>query len=256
MEDLKIYDDEHDIRIKTVEKNKIKRKRRRLFTIIALLILVALYFYSDYSNVKYLKVKGNYIYTQQEILESAGLSYDSKYLLQPSFFIKYRVNKLKFIDEISISNDYRGSIIIEVTEKKVIGYSKEKINKILLSDSTTMNYSKKVEDKIGIFPLISGFKEKEYPELAKAFKNIDNETLALISEIRPYSTTYDKNMIELIMQDGNRIRSSYLGISLLETKETKDNKIEPYQEIMKKLQGTHVCIMLDEANNVAYKEAC
>ena len=80
--------------------------------------------------------------------------------------------------------------------------------------------------------------------LDEAFENVEMQYVHMISEILPFATSYDSDMIQLVMMDGNRVNTSYRGIEL----------INNYKDILAELEGTHVCLYVDEFSGNIIKE--
>ncbi|MCB6603200.1 cell division protein FtsQ, partial [Erysipelatoclostridium ramosum] len=76
------------------KKNRRKKKRKkRLLILLAACVLAALYFISDFSKVKSLDVRGNSFYTKQMVLQKVGLTYDSRYIVIPRFYLEWKLEK-------------------------------------------------------------------------------------------------------------------------------------------------------------------
>ncbi|MEG0313905.1 MAG: FtsQ-type POTRA domain-containing protein [Erysipelotrichaceae bacterium] len=250
-----ILRNEHDERLKKILNKKKRRKRIRRGATLLLILVVIGYFTSDISKVKSIKVTNNHFYSEEDILNQVGINYESRYILQQQFIISYKVKDNELLDGINVYNDWYGGIVLEVNEKKVIGYTSGKDGIILFADGSTIALNEELLKKVNAAPLISNIKKENYKKLAEVFNELEKETINSISEIRAYKTSYDDNMLELIMQDGNKIRSTYKGIEVMKAKKDEQgNDKSPYKEILKELKGTHVCLVLDEVNHSAYKE--
>ena len=70
--------------------------------------------------------------------------------------------------------------------------------------------------------------------------------MLLISEINPHQESYDKNMVELIMEDGNRIYTSYDSMILLNA----------YKKTLKSLKEDNVCFVMDSLTGSYVTEDC
>ena len=77
-------------------------------------------------------------------------------------------------------------------------------------------------------------------------REVSADLITMISEIQPYSRSYDKHMVKLIMQDGNTLFSAYDGIPLL----------NDYKQVLRSSSKSHVCLELDETNASIYESAC
>lgn len=206
--------------------------------------LAVLYLMSDLSHVKSLTVNGNFVYSDAMILKKAGLDYDSSFILTNRFWIARQLEKDELIEECKVIKNMQGGIEIQIKEKKIIGYLKED-EKSLLVQGTGLISMNQMDDKlIHNIPRLSDLNPAQLKELDEAFANVEDEYVYMISEIIPFQTSYDANMVQLIMMDGNRINTSYRGIQL----------INNYKEILQQLEGTHVCLYVDEFSGNIIKE--
>lgn len=236
------------------QRKKIRRRNRQrfLFIIFFLIAMIALiYFTSDFSKVKSIDVEGNFYYTKEDILEKANLGYDSRYILIPGFYKEWKLEKDELIEEATLEKEMDGRIHIEIKEKLMIGYMvANDQNYIIMSDGSMHELDSKHLNTIVNLPLIDGFSEEDLPKLAKAFESssgtINEQVIRMISEIHPYATSYDPNMIKLVMQDGNKIYTSYESLILLNT----------YKRTLKELKSTHVCMFMDYATNAIATQSC
>ena len=85
-------------------------------------------------------------------------------------------------------------------------------------------------------PRIGDFTQEQLEMLDDAFEKVNSEVLAMVSEILPHVESYNDQMVRIIMNDGNRVTTSYGGIHLLNS----------YKKILPQLEGTHVCLFMDE----------
>lgn len=238
-----LYDDVEAkyLALQNKKKNRKKRRRkRRLLTLLIIVIAGFLYFSSDLSKVKSLEVSGNVFYNKETVLKKAQLSYNTRYIAVPKFYIEWKLKQDSLIEDVNVSKDLNGAISITIKEKGMIGYLVENgKNYVLLEDGSKAVIKEANLSTIVNFPLIDGFDAAQLKELAKAFntKNrvVKPEIIRMISEIVPYATSYDKHMVKIIMQDGNTIFTSYESISLLNS----------YLDTIKELKKDHACLWPD-----------
>lgn len=237
----------HDKILKKSKKRRIRKKRLKRLTIISIIILFVGYLLSSLSDIKILKVNNNIIYSQSEILDKAGLHYGGKIIFHPWLWVEHQLKSDPFIESATVSKDYfSGAIYIDIKEEKVVGHYKDKEkNYILLANGESVELN---ENQIALIssPYIHELDQKQREKLANALKDIKAENIALISEIRYYSTSYDNNMLELLMQDGHIVRSTYDGLKLL-----KD-----YRQILEGINSDLRCITFDEATNSSFTSTC
>lgn len=237
--DKNLLDDDIDEAINDYNKKKRKRKRRRKRrTRLVVLILIALtvfYFVGDLSKVKQLRVVGNSIYSQDAILDLSKVSYETRYVVAPEFWIKSNVMKGEFIEDVKVHKTWDGSIRIEVQEVDLAGYyinaSGETL--ALTRDGRTISIAGAQLSLISKYPLLHGFSDESLISLSNGLnfnEPVTKDMIQQISEITPYQTSYDSSMVKVTMRDGNKLyttmESLYLlnGYSILMQKETRPNQ--------------------------------
>lgn len=227
-------------------KKKIRTRRRilRLVGLIILALLIFAYFSSDISKVKTLSVNNNMIYSDEQILDKAKLNYQSSYVLNPGFLIEMRLKDDPLIKDASVKKTWGGGITIQVDERLIIGYLKDDANTLLVQGVGRLDASELSQLNAAMIPRIGGFSEEQLTMLDEAFTNVDKEVMPLISELEPYVTSYDENMVQFVMIDGNRVTTSMKGIELLNS----------YRSVLKELEGTHVCLYMDDISGNIFKE--
>ncbi|MDF9825020.1 cell division protein FtsQ [Breznakia sp. PF5-3] len=237
----------YDRVIKHRKKLKLRKKRVKVLVVLTVILLIGGYMLTSMSNIKILKVKNNVIYSQQQILNKAGLNYSGKMVFHPVFFIERALEKDELIKDVSVSKDYfSGAIYIDITEEKVIGYyNSDGKQYVLLGNGKSVEMKK---DQLALIssPYLRDLNKDQRKLLGEELSKIDNEFIALISEIRHYKTSYDDNMLELLMQDGHIVRTNYDSLHLLES----------YREFLKAKNSDLRCIVFDETTNSSYTEKC
>lgn len=233
------------------ERKMRKRRRFRRLVLLALVAIVFFYFVSDLSKVRSLSVKGNYFYNDEEIFELAGVSYDTRYLLKPAFLIESSLKSGSLIESVSVQKDFSGVIRIEVQEKLVVGYLvKDDEYYLLTSEGKEIKVSDQQISAAKRYPLLSGFDDEQLSALAAAFDaakdQIKADVLMRISEIIPYETSFNTDMMRVIMRDGNTLYGSYDSVGVLQI----------YENVLTKLKGNNVCLYMDEENGAMSKISC
>lgn len=228
-----------------------KRRRIRRFLLLAVLVLIVLYFASDLSKVHSLSVQGNYYYSDAEIYARAGVSYETRYLLKPAFLMERSLKNDELIDSASVQKDLSGVVHIDVKEKLIVGYLlKDDRCYLLTSEGKQVEVSEDKRASVLRFPLLSGFSDEQLHALAAAFdavkEQVDEDVLSRISEILPYETSFNENMMRVVMRDGNTLYGSYEAAGVLQI----------YESVLAKLQGNNVCLYMDEENGAMSKIAC
>lgn len=245
IENEETFLEEEVVEYKEVKKERRKKHlKKRIFRLLILLGIVAVYFISDLSNVKKVNVVNENILSKEEVIKAVGIHSKSKFLLLHDIF-KKPANNI-FIEDYSIINHFQGEITIDVKEIKLVGYIVHEENIEFISEKAKKMNSKILPDYIIRLPKVNSIEEVFIEKLSVNLGKIDQNVIARISEIQPYETSYDKNMVILIMEDGNKIYSSMNDLHLM-------NK---YNHILESISGTNQCIQLDDATNSAYKFKC
>ena len=247
--------DEHEERLKKTKARRRRtiRRRHRLHLIIALgiVLLILLYFASDLSKVRSLRVEGNRFYSDEQICEMAGAGYDTRYLLRPAFLMENALKGGSLIEDVQVEKSWNGDIRIKVEEKHVIGYLVQEDAYVLLCSSGEQITLQ--EDEIGSivnYPLLNGFSDEQLDSIAQAFDEVSEEVgaelIERISEILPYETSFNQNMMKIVMRDGNTLYGSYDSVGLLQI----------YQAALEQLEGKNVCFYMDGENQAMSKISC
>ena len=228
-----------------------KRRRFRRFIFLTLLAMVCFYFFSDLSKVRSLSVEGNYFYSDEEIYEIAGVNYETRYLLKPAFLMDNALQNNQLIESAEVEKGLDGVIHIQVKEKLVVGYIiKDDQYYLLDSEGKQIKVSDKDLSSVKRYPLLSGFNDDQLDALANAFDTvkdkINKNVLLRISEILPYKTSFNANMMRVVMRDGNTLYGSYDSVGVLQI----------YENVLTKLQGNNVCLYMDEENGAMSKISC
>lgn len=256
METIKsiLIHDETEENLQALNKKKKNRPKRRfkitMLIVVLVVIALSLYFYSDLSKVKSLKVEGNYYFNDKEILTMADLSYDTRHITIFPFIHENRLEKHDLIKSVNIHKTFSGVVTIQVEEEDIIGtYQENKKTYLLLGDGSSMELAKEDQNRIVKFPMIGKFSKEQRELMAQSFvkdEGVKDEIMLLISEINPHQESYDKNMVELIMEDGNRIYTSYDSMILLNA----------YKKTLKSLKEDNVCFVMDSLTGSYVTEDC
>lgn len=230
--------------LRQAEKKRRKKRKRKLIRLVFLfsaLCLLILYLFSDMSKVKSLTVLNNIYYSDEQILEKAQLDYHSSYWLTIRFWVNHLLEQDPLIKDASLSKDLQGGFTITVEEEKIIGYLNSDPSQILIQ-GTGMQTINDIE--LQNVPRLGEFTDEQLQMLDDGFEDVDTEILSMVSEILPHSESYNANMVRIVMNDGNRITTSYKGIYLLNS----------YKKILPQLEGTHVCLFMDEYSGNIIKQ--
>jgi cell division protein FtsQ len=232
-------------------RNRFVTHKHRLFLtgiLIGFLGLTFMYFYSNYSNVYHVNVKNNVYLSRDDIVRLSGLTEYSKYLLVSSGRTEERIEAHPLVKNAEISKDDDNTITIDVEEKKAIAYLREGDQLVVwIEDDTRLPLDSSNMYLIQRLPLIEGFTAEQMTELLYGFSYVDEKLINEISEIHRYPFTYDENMMEVIMRDGNYVFVGNFGLKLLKN----------YHSVAASLESDeNVCLYFDEVTSSGFKSAC
>ena len=232
-------------------KNRFIACKNRLFILAVLSglsIIIILYFLSSYSKLNGIEVNNNYFLSERDIFSLTDLNNESRFLLISKNNIRKKIEADPLVDKAEIRRIDNNVLSISIKENKVLGYFKDgEAYSYLLSDGATIALNDNNQYMKLKAPLIEGFTSDKLSKVSTSLAKLNEEEINDISEIHYYPLSYDENMVELIMVDGNYIFISLDSIKLLNNYyDIKDNS----------LSSKNVCLYFDEDAKVAYKSSC
>ena len=223
---------------KRKKKKKIKVGRVFLALLFFACVLSSLYFLS-LVPVRGFYITGNNYYTDQEVLEKTSLIKYPSYLLTTSFSINKKISNDPLINNIKIKRKLNGMFEILVNENRILFY--DNIKKKSITDT-----EKEVDYYYNNSPvLINQVEDKKiYSNFISKMKNLNNNIIFNISEIKYEPNDIDKERFLFSMNDGNYV---YVTLSKL-------SKINNYFEIVSTLGSKNGILYLDYGNYFVPKE--
>lgn len=229
---------------------KSQKPKFRYFLIgvlLGLVIISVTYLVSKKSNVKEIIVNGNVYLKDDDIINQSGLSVDDKYVFVNPSSAENSILKNPLVDECTVSKCDDQSIEINVVEKKIIGYSfEDNENVLILANDSRIVLDKKNLYLIGKAPLIEGFEKDDILLIERNLSSVDYRTLNEVSEIHFFPELKFQNH-ELIMRDGNYIFTSVYGLKVL----------NEYYDIVSSYDGQgNNCYYVEDISGNVYISAC
>ncbi len=231
------------------KKLKAKRKRRKISIVILVLALGYLYWATDASKPKIISVSGNYVLSKDEVVLASDVDLSTMLIVANPLVIKSRLLKHPLIEDVKVNwslvNRYVNIVIKEVA---VFGYRQGDVSaKMLMLDGShvelTADYYKFMPNLI----FIEGFNEPSLEvRLIEAFKDLDRNVINQISEIHQKSVSFDDNYIELRMNDGNKVYTSFQTVT----------RLDYYFDIITNLKASNTCLIIDEMSGEVYSQPC
>lgn len=232
-----------------IKRNYRRRRRRNFFRISLIITLVCFYFFTELSKPKSIQITGNVILTKDEILKQANIDLNSNLLYANPLLITYRLKKHPFITNASTSSSLFSRVIeINLDELSLFGYRQEDDKTLMiLEDGSSDELSSDLYQFLPSLIYVNGFIEVEdQTRLVESFKDLDKSVVSQISEIHQTSVSFDDKLIELMMNDGNKVYTSFQSVE----------RLNYYFDIIDKLAKNNNCIYIDELSGEAYSQAC
>ena len=212
---------------KKVKKRKLHKKRFLIFILIVLFIL-GLFFGLRQIKITNIKVSGNTLYSEWEIIKKAGLSNYPSSLDNLSSEIEKKLEKDPYIKEAHVHKSFLTDVSVEIKENLPLFYYVP-IRKTVLADKTEVSADFPVPTVINYIP------DKSYNKFLKSFQNMDYDIVKRISEIKYDPNDVDTERFLLTMNDGNYV---YLTLRTFD-------KINNYLDIVKEFNNKKGILYLD-----------
>lgn len=223
-------------------KKRVKRKFNPLKFLSFIAFIIICYFLTMYLfdiKTKNIIVLNNNYYSDEKIIETAGIEKYPKFLTLNTNKIKKKLLKLDLIENATIKKKWNFVLELTIKEKKIL-YLVRSENKYRLSDNKLYD----IDDVLSVPTLINYVPESNEKKFVEAFKNIDNNIISMISEIEYSKTSYDSDRFLLYMNDGNMVYVTT----------TKLKSLNKYVDIVKKLENKKGILYLDSGNYFEIKE--
>lgn len=214
-----------------MKKTKKKRKLKKIRFLFLLFFIVGISFaFIKLFDVRIysIKIKGNKILTDQEVIETAKLEDYPSFFETLSYTIKKRLLKNNYIESVKVNKGFL-SINITIKEKKILYIDKETNYKY------TYNSKFKDDKSICVPYLIGSVPEGKMKRFIKAMNKINSDMICQMSEIKYDPNDIDEDRYYVYMNDGNSV---YLTVN-------KFDKINKYNTILEKIGKQNGTLYLD-----------
>ncbi len=215
-------------------KRKLKLKFVKFILFILFLVLIyVIYFNVIGDNIKSININGNHYLKDSEIIELAGIGDYKDFLKKSSSSIEKKLTKNILIEKAKVKKKINKSIIITITEKKIL-FRNSNTDKYVLSDEKEYAL-----DKTYNVPLLINYVPDEvYKDFVNKYKELDLIIIDKISEIKYSPNQYDDDLFMFYMNDKN----------LVQVTVAKLKNLNKYNEIVTKLNGKNGILYLDSGN--------
>ena len=213
------------------KKNKKKRisiKKIMIFIIISFSI-VTLFYKIFTTNITNIYVNGNIMFTDQEIIDIAGIRNYPNSIKNNFYVIEKKLNKNIYILSSHVyKRGLLSKVYIDIKENYPLFYD-------AINEETVLYNEAKTEDIFAVPTLLNQVPDIIYDKFMKEIKRIDTEVLYKISEIKYYPNDVDQRRFLLFMNDGNYV---YVTINTF-------NLLNKYYEIIDSFENKKGILHLD-----------
>ncbi|MBE6903986.1 MAG: FtsQ-type POTRA domain-containing protein [Ruminococcaceae bacterium] len=217
-------------------KKRRKKRSKAFFVILFVLLMLAVVITSItlFFDVKEIKVEGESIYINEEIIAASGIELEDNMFALNKFSICDKIeNLLPFVEEAVIERNLPNTIIIKITQAKQAAYLETTGGYVLLSSKGKVlaNKNEKPETSMQLFG--SGIVANTVGEIPQFKDNITYEMyLALMEQFESFGITEKVTMLNI--GRASRLAFEYEGCIVvnLGTNENLTRKFEFFRYIM------------------------
>ena len=231
------------MREERLKRKKRKLNKKRFAILLAILFVISLFIYYLFSiRVTNIKIVGTNRITDNEVIEITNLKDYPSLFKYPIFKIAKDVKKIDLVNDVKVSKNFFGRVTIKIDEAKILFYNKT-------TDKVVLSNGKEVDNKpsyLGVPTLINYVPTDTYEDLIKGLTLIDEDILAMISEIEysPSKTalgeTIDDYRFLLRMNDTNTVYMNTVNVK----------KLNKYLEITSTILNTN-----NETSGILYLDS-
>lgn len=215
---------------KKCKKHKKKINKRRILIFLAIVLFIVFFFYKLFTvNISNIYIEGNKYFSDQKIIDIAGLNNYPNSLENLSYLIEDKLEKNKYILSSKVhKNIFLNKVYISIKENYPLFYYK-------IEDKTVLYNGDKVDDKFISAVVINSIPNTIYDKFLKCMEELNLDILTRISEIEYKPNDVDQERFFLIMNDGN-----YVYLTLY-----KFNNMNKYLNIIKTFENKKGILYLD-----------
>ncbi|SMQ70214.1 cell division protein FtsQ [Bacillus sp. OV166] len=204
-------------RIPQLKEQRRRKANRRLVLLLILfftMIVVIAYSQSPLSHVKTITIKGNGVYSAEELVSQSGLSNNTNIWKIKKEETIVKLQRLSEIKKADIQIHWPSTVIIQVKEYKRIAYLKQGNNFLPVMDNGEILKNREA-NKIPVnSPILFEFKEgAALNQLVKELEKLPREISNSISEIHYTPKKTDPFHISLFMNDGFEVSATLRSFS-------------------------------------------
>ena len=204
-------------RIPKLKEQRRRKANRRLVLLLILfftMIVVIAYSQSPLSHVRTITVKGNGVYSAEELISQSGLSRNTNIWKIKEDEIASKLKRLSEIKKVDIKVHWPNTVIIQVKEHKRIAYLKQANNFFPIVENGEILKNREAKKIPVNSPILFEFKEgAALNQMVKELEKLPFEITNSISEIHYTPKKTDQYHISLFMNDGFEVSATLRSFS-------------------------------------------
>ncbi len=199
-------------RIPKLKQQRRKKANKRLVLLLLLffsLIIFVVYFQSPLSHVNKITIKGNYVYSNDVIIATSGLTKTTSIWNVDKNEIKGKLKKLIELKTVEVQTTFPNIVELSVTEYKRIAYIMKEKSYLPVIENGKVLQSAGVSELPSNAPILIGFSEgAALNGMIKELGSINEEVLNSISEIHYTPKETDSLYLTVYMNDGFEVSAT------------------------------------------------
>ena len=226
----------------------IKKRMVIIAYLLVTMVISLTYLISPLSKTPDIIVRGNHYLSDVYALRLVKSHTSDLMLLNIPPLIEYELSNSAWIESATVKILDNGALQVDIVEKQPLGYYMNEMDEpyVLFVDGSTTPLNSYTTDMLSSIPLIHDFPLDALSDLANAFESVSSTMIESMAEIVRLSTSYDDNMIQILMADGNYFIGSRFSMETL----------NHYLDIINRLEGNGHCIYSTDGNEVVYTSSC
>ncbi|WP_251549067.1 cell division protein FtsQ/DivIB [Neobacillus muris] len=204
-------------RIPKLKEQRRKKANKRLIILLFLffaMIVVIVYAQSPLSHIKKMAVKGNHVYSKEDIIDQSGLLKDTNIWEVKKADVASKISELSEIKSAKVKIQLPNTVLINVKEYKRIAYLKRDEFYFPVMENGKILIAKKFGQAPDNAPILFNFDEGDVlDEMIQELQKLPAAITNSISEIHHTPKKTDQYHVSLYMNDGFEVSATIRSFS-------------------------------------------
>ncbi len=182
---------------------RVERKTPSLWAVLFIFLffislLLILFLRSPLSHIQTISIRGNQLFTKQEILHQSGLHTGVSYFGIKDSEVEAGIQKMSAVNQVKVEKQFPNKISIEVVEYPVVAYLNEHQVLTPLLANGTVFLSHPATTELSSMPIFEGW-EKEKPAFKQILSQFVHVSTSIRNEIVAVRPMMDKPGVVLLL---------------------------------------------------------